>query len=214
MDLIIASLAERPDLADKVRDFDGLWPVFMQQDPIADLFYSRFTTTYAAFTLLAFAADDLDHPVARSCSIPFAMGSGVGRSELPDDGWDGVIRWAWLDAQAGRRATHLSALEVVIRPDLRSTGLASVMLEAKRQNAIRLGFSDLYAPVRPTLKTRSTSSPVSGCTTGSADGGRAVRWSHVTAPADQGPVHWWCAPWSSRMPGCNAWSRRCRRTTS
>jgi GNAT superfamily N-acetyltransferase len=153
MDLLIASLAERPDLVDKVWDFAGLWPTFMQQDPLSDLFYSRVTTVYAAYTLLAFAADDLDHPVARSCSVPFALGEELGRAALPDDGWDGVIRWAWLDEQAGREPTHLSALEVAIRPDLRGTGLASVMLEAKRRNAIRLGFKDLFAPVRPSLKT-------------------------------------------------------------
>jgi GNAT superfamily N-acetyltransferase len=160
VDLIVASLAERPDFAAKVFDFDGLWPVFMQQDPASDLFYSRATTTYAAWTLLAFAADDLDHPVARSCSVPFAMGESCGRTALPDDGWDGVIRWAWLDEQAGREATHVSALEVAIRPDLRGTGLASVMLEAKRQNAIRLGFSDLYAPVRPSLKSAEPHTPM------------------------------------------------------
>ena len=160
MDLIIASLAERPDFADKVWDFDGLWPVFMQQDPVSDLFYSRATTTYAAFTLLAFDADDLSHPVARSCSVPFAMGEEVGRAGLPGDGWDGVVRWAWVDEQMGRPPTHVSALEVAIRPELRGRGLASVMLEAKRQNAIRLGFGDLYAPVRPSLKTAEPHVPM------------------------------------------------------
>lgn len=159
-DLVIVSLAERPDLTDKIWEFDGLWPVFMQQDPLADLFYSRATTTYAAHTLLAYVAGDLDHPVARSCSVPFAMGESIGRPALPDDGWDGVIRWAWLDQLAGREPTHVSALEVAIRPDLRGTGLASVMLEAKRQNAIQLGFGDLFAPVRPSLKTAEPHTPM------------------------------------------------------
>ena len=83
------------------------------------------------------------------------MGDELGRATLPEDGWDGVIRWAWLDELAGREPTHLSALEVAIRPDLRGTGLASVMLEAKRQNAIRLGFTDLVAPVRPSQRHSS-----------------------------------------------------------
>jgi GNAT superfamily N-acetyltransferase len=134
VDLVIASLAERPDFADALWSFDGLWPTFMQQDPIADLFYARASTTYADYTLLAFEAREPSRPVARSCSVPFAMGDELGRPTLPEDGWDGVIRWAWLDELAGREPTHLSALEVAIRPDLRGTGLASVMLEAKRQN--------------------------------------------------------------------------------
>ena len=36
MDLEIVTLAERPDLADRLWDFDDLWPEFMTQDPIGD----------------------------------------------------------------------------------------------------------------------------------------------------------------------------------
>lgn len=161
MDLLIASLAERPDFADRLFELDDLWPTFMQQDPVSDLFYPRAATTYAEFVLLAFDAADRSVPVARSCAVPFAMGGDTGRDALPEDGWDGVIRWAWLDELAGRTPTHLSALEVGIRPDLRGTGLASVMLEAKRQNAIRLGFSDLVAPVRPNGKHLEPRTPMS-----------------------------------------------------
>ena len=163
MELVIASIADRPDLADRFYDFDGLWPRFMQQDPIGSLYYARATTTYAAYSLVALDASDPDGPpVARSSSIPFAMGEDIGRPALPDDGWDGVIGWAWLDEVAGRAPTHVSALEVAIRPDLRGTGLAAVMLEAKRQNLARMGFTDLFAPVRPSLKTREPHTPMVG----------------------------------------------------
>jgi len=159
VDLVIVSLADRPDLAPRLWDVDA-WPVFMQQDPIGDLFYSRAATTYAAYTLLALDAADPDRVVARSCSVPFAMGGDTGRDRLPDDGWDGVIRWAWLDEVAGRAPTHVSALEVSIAPELQGTGLASVMLGAKRDNVARLGFSDLVAPVRPSRKTHEPRTPM------------------------------------------------------
>ena len=67
---------------------------------------------------------------------------------------------AWLDEVAGRAPTHVSALEVAIRPDLRGTGLASVMLEAKRANVARLGFTDLVAPVRPSRKSLEPLTPM------------------------------------------------------
>lgn len=160
MDLEIVTLAERPDLADRIWDFDDLWPEFMTQDPIGDLFYSRTATTYADFTLLAFDRDDPGRPVARSCAVPFAMGEELGRTTLPEDGWDGVIRWAWLDEVRGRTPTLVSALEVAIRPDLRGKGLAAVMLEAKRANAARLGFDQLVAPVRPSHKHLEPHTPM------------------------------------------------------
>ncbi|KGN40591.1 hypothetical protein [Knoellia aerolata] len=171
MDLVVASLTDRPDLAGLLRDFDDTWPEFMRHDPMGDLYYSRATTTYAAWTLVAWDAADPGRLVAKSHSVPFAMGDAVGRPRLPDDGWDGVIRWAWLDELSGRSPTHVSGLEVAIRSDLQGTGLASVMLEAKRQNAARLGFSDLVAPVRPNGKHRRPRLPMSDYLAGLRDDG-------------------------------------------
>lgn len=160
MDLVIANLVDRPDLADSFWEFDDLWPRFMQQDPIGDLYYSRATDRYAAYTMVAYDSDAPERPVARSCSVPFAFGDEVDRPELPLDGWDGVIRWGWLDDLDGRQATHVSALEIAIRRDLRGKGLASVMLEAMRDNVKALGFNDLYAPVRPSGKAEVPHTPM------------------------------------------------------
>lgn len=121
---------------------------------------ARAQTTYPEYVLLAFDASDLTVPVAKSSSVPFVMGGDTGRESLPDDGWDGVLRWAWFDELAGRQPTHVSTLEVAIRSDLVGTGLASGMLEAKRQNAARLGFHDLVAPVRPNGKHHQPHTPM------------------------------------------------------
>lgn len=160
MDLVIANLADRPDLAGLLWDFDGLWPRFMEEDPISNLFYARAATDFAPFVMVAVDAQDAGRPVARSCSVPFAMGEGIGRPELPADGWDGVVRWAWADGVQGRPPTHVSALEIAVRPDLRGKGLAGVMLEAMRTNVAAHGFSDLVAPVRPSHKAFEPHTPM------------------------------------------------------
>jgi GNAT superfamily N-acetyltransferase len=156
----IASIADQPDLARMVWDFDGLWEPFMLEDPIADFYYSRATSEYAAFAMVAVDSEAPERPVARSFSVPFSMGEEIGRPRLPDDGWDGVIRWAFLDGVRGRTPTHVSALEIAIRPDLRGTGLASVMLSAMRENVRKLGFAELVAPVRPSRKSDAPRTPM------------------------------------------------------
>jgi hypothetical protein len=161
MELVIANLKDRPDLAPMLYDFDGLWPTFMLEDPISNLFYERADTAYAPFVMVAYDLAVPDRPVARSCSVPFALGEEVGRPGLPADGWDGVIRWAWADQLHGRTPTHVSALEIAIRPDLRGTGLAGVMLGAMRSNVAAQGFSDLFAPVRPYGKPDEPHTPMS-----------------------------------------------------
>lgn len=161
MDLVIANLSDRPDLRHLLWAFDGLWPRFMEQDPISNLFYERAATDYASYVMVAYDEADPLRPVARSCSVPFAMGEEIGRPAPPADGWDGVVRWAWADGLHGRKPTHVSALEIAIRPDRRGTGLAPVMLAAMRANVVAQGFSDLYAPVRPSHKAAEPHAPMS-----------------------------------------------------
>ena len=78
---------------------------------------------------------------------------------MPDGGWDAVIRWADEDRLTGRTATAVSALEIMVAPRLQRRGVSWLMLAALRDNARRLGFADLYAPLRPTDKHREPLTP-------------------------------------------------------
>jgi GNAT superfamily N-acetyltransferase len=87
--------------------------------------------------------------------VPFAFGdAALGRAELPDTGWDAVIRWAHADWTGGRPPNAVSALEIMVLPPYRGRGLSPLMLRAMRDNTATRGFADLYAPVRPTEKPR------------------------------------------------------------
>jgi GNAT superfamily N-acetyltransferase len=161
--LTIVTFAQRPDLMRKVfgGELQSAVPEFMRHDPVSALYYDdgRFDQ-YREFGLVAFDPAEPDRPVARSSSVPFAFrDGGEGRDELPDGGWDAVIRWADADRRAGRSATAVSALEITVAPRLQQRGISSLMLMAMRDNARRLGFADLYAPLRPTDKHREPLTP-------------------------------------------------------
>jgi hypothetical protein len=150
MELVVANLADRPELAPRLGDIDA-WPRFMLQDPIGSLYYADPVGAYPEFVLVAVDQADPDRAVAKAFSVPFSWDEDPARS-LPDEGWDGVIMESALDRMAGRRGNLVSALEISIRPDLRGTGLSAVMLQALRDNTTALGFTDLVAPVRPNGK--------------------------------------------------------------
>ena len=150
MDIQIATVAERPELAPLLWDFNP-WPQFMRQDPVGDLYYVDPETTYPEFALVAVDRDRPDHIVAKGFSVPFTWDEDPTVS-LPDNGWDGVILAAALDRFEGRRGNLVSALEISIRPEARGQGLADQMLAAMRSNAAALGFASLVAPVRPNAK--------------------------------------------------------------
>jgi GNAT superfamily N-acetyltransferase len=150
MSLELVPLSARPDLAETLDtpEFRALWPEFMMHDPAADLRFNE-----AAFTRwLDFAFAILDpaapnRPVGRAFSVPFHY-SG----ELPDSGWDGVIRMAHADALAGRAPNALSALEITLMPGHRGQGQSARMIRAMRRHAVARGLRHLFAPVRPTAK--------------------------------------------------------------
>ena len=105
MRLTTFTLAERPDLGrDGWRSLDRAWPKFMHLAPTGVLYYG--TPAFAEHMLLGVRMTDPDDVVARAATVPFAMprrpdGTPV---ELPDDGWDEVLRWA-AARRPGRAAT-------------------------------------------------------------------------------------------------------------
>lgn len=156
MALRITTLAERPEFIPTLLDMASAWPEFMMKDPIADLFYAVAATTYPEYVLVA---DDDAEPgrlAARGCTMPFTLKDG----ELPDDGWDGVIRRGWLTRERGEHPDRISALEITVRSDLLGKGVSPLMVAAMRDNAARLGFGELVAPVRPNLKHREPHTPM------------------------------------------------------
>jgi GNAT superfamily N-acetyltransferase len=160
VDLIVSTLAERPDLEPKLWELDDEWPTFMLHDRVADLYFDDVDTAFPEFVLLAWDADEPGRLVARGFSVPFAFGADVGRERLPAGGWDAVIQWAHADRVRSRRTTHVSALEILVASSHRGRGLSRRMVDALRDNAHRLGFSDLVAPVRPSGKPAEPRSPM------------------------------------------------------
>jgi GNAT superfamily N-acetyltransferase len=152
MSLEIVTLRKRPDLRAAIFADDiqlPAFPEFMRHDRVADLYYApRCLDRYLDFVLVGL---DDGRVVARAFSVPFAFNI-AGRTELPDAGWDAVIRWAHEDHLLGREPNAVSALDISLLPAARGAGLSRTMLQAMKANAGALGFSDLYAPLRPNEK--------------------------------------------------------------
>jgi GNAT superfamily N-acetyltransferase len=161
MDLRIETIAERPAMRSSFTNAEAdPWPAFMNEDPIAPLFYSVNRIAHPEYGLIAYDASAPDQAIARAFCAPFAWDGDPALGELPADGWDGVIWRSARDRQAGRKPNLVSALEITIRTDLQGTGLSAKMLAAMRDNAARLGFEHLVAPVRPNRKHLATDVPI------------------------------------------------------
>ncbi len=151
MGLEIFTLRERPDLRPAIflPDLQSVWPEFMRHDATAQLYFAP--SQFEAYLDYAFAGVADGKVVARAFSVPFAF-NVEGRDELPDGGWDQVIRWAHEDRMVGRASTALSALEITLVPEARGSGNSIALLNAMKCCARANGYKALFAPVRPNQK--------------------------------------------------------------
>ena len=206
MGLEIFTLRERPDLRPLIfaSELDSVWPEFMRHDPVAQLYFAPSILDH--YLDYAFAGVAGGKVVARAFSVPFAFHID-GRAELPDGGWDEVIRWAHDDRMTGRAPNALSALEISLLPEARGGGNSRALLDAMKACAKARGFAEMFAPVRPNQKHLHPFMPMREYVgTVGADGLPADSWlrTHVRAGARIVKV----APYAMTIVGSIAeWSR-------
>jgi hypothetical protein len=148
-DLVITTLAERPELIDRVYDMEDSWPDFYFGEALSNALLHRVAGDFPEYCAMATTSDGT--PVARAHCVPFQFGT-ERRTELPDRGWDGVLTWAYNDREWKRPVNMAGALEVMITPALAGKGLSYRMLGAMRAAVAAQGISTLVAPVRPSQK--------------------------------------------------------------
>lgn len=159
MGLEIFTLRERPDLRALIfaSDLQSVWPEFMTHSAAAELYFAPWM--FDRYLDYAFAGVADGKVVARAFSVPFAFNTG-GRTELPDGGWDQVIRWAHDDRMIGRAPNALSALEISMLPEARGSGNSLALLGAMKACAKIKGFGAVFAPVRPNQKHLQPRTPM------------------------------------------------------
>ena len=145
----LSSLNERPDLLDAAEALtNGAYKPYMQHDAVAadcwDVLLGHYLSRYQTI-----ATDEAGEVAGYGNSVPFHWAEG---DELPDDGWDAVLRDGAADSQGSRLANALSALSIAVAPQYRGSDLADQLLEAMKAAARENGLRALVAPVRPTRK--------------------------------------------------------------
>jgi len=136
---------------------EGIWPEYLLHDPIANRYWNRIYTDFAAFQFALVEGDEL---LAEGNCIPVA-------------GQPAQWRDAFLAAfERGGQPDRVCALAIMVAPEHRSRGLSVVMLEHMRSLAAPIG--PLVAPVRPTLKERYPLIPIERYVTWRRDDGTHV----------------------------------------
>jgi hypothetical protein len=151
----VASLAERPDLVDAFWDVEGIWPVFMQQDPVGAVYYGQMPTVFPQYQHVMLDADG--HVVARVNAVPFAW---HGVDNLPARGWDAILETAFAEHARGIAPTAVSLIEARVAKSHLGRGLSGPLIASIRSRVKNLGHEHLVGPVRPTAKALEPTVPM------------------------------------------------------
>lgn len=98
MDVTITTAAARPELIPLVWDMPDSWPEFINHDPIAMALFTPVAAAHRDLALIATAPDGTI--VAHGTAMGLRLHVD-GRRELPVNGWDGALVWAYHDVYRG-----------------------------------------------------------------------------------------------------------------
>lgn len=154
--LSFVSMDERPDLLRAHHHLNGsVWPEFMLQDATVDAVWGRLFAEFAGFQCSLLDAGGV--PIAGLNSAPLAWD---GTDDGLPSGWDDQLLRTMAQADARLVPDTLGAIQIVVRPGLRGSGYAGLMVTAMRALAAEAGFAALIACVRPTDKDRFPLIPI------------------------------------------------------
>ncbi len=163
----LTTLTERPELDPLVdAHHTGLWEPFMTESEVANRMFPRAHADWPDHQLVLL--DPAGTVVATSNAMPLAW-DGT-EADLPA-GWDEQVLRSAADVDAGRAATALGAMLIVVGRQLRGGGLSGVMLLAMQAAGRAAGYRAVIACVRPTEKHRYPLIPIERYATWTRDDG-------------------------------------------
>ncbi|BDX32287.1 hypothetical protein TUM20985_28340 [Mycobacterium antarcticum] len=150
------TLAEQPSLRDMAIPDADIWPEFNLQGETYRRFWTRLSDELPEFQF-AMCDEQTGEVMADAHTVPCWWDGTQGG--LPG-GFDAVIADAFRRRDAEQPFNTLCAIAAEIPKDGRGGGLAVEILVAMGDIATRHGFTQLIAPVRPTLKDRYPITPI------------------------------------------------------
>lgn len=154
--LTLVSIADRPELWGPLDELCGsVWPELMLHDPVADRCWAHLREDWPQFQLAAVDAEG--RIVAGGNAAPLWWD---GTDEGLPDGWDDQFERSIAGLSDWVAPNALGAIQIVVAPDRRGTGLSAVVLDAMRSSARAARLGSLVACVRPTLKASYPLMPI------------------------------------------------------
>lgn len=139
----IVTVAERPDLEERLGEVGDPWPEFIHHDEVVNRHWPRLYEDFRELQLILYE-EETDTLLGKGCTIPVAWD---GRTENLSGGVVDVL-------ESGGSGNVLCALVAVVDPAQQGRRLSGLIIEGMGHIAAVHDLECLIAPVRPTWKER------------------------------------------------------------
>jgi GNAT superfamily N-acetyltransferase len=146
----IFTIAERPELEERLGEVADPWPEFVHHDAAVNARWPELYTRFAEFQL-ALVDDATDDVLGKGCTLPITWDGRV--DTLPG----GVVE---VCEREFAEPNVLCALVAVLDERHQGRGLSGHIIEGMARVAADAGLQCLIAPVRPTWKDRYPLTPL------------------------------------------------------
>ena len=75
-------------------------------------------------------------------------------SDLPDDGWDWLVKKGIQDYELGIECNTLGGLQMIVCKDHQEKGYSKLLINEGKKIKDRFGYKNFILPIRPTLKSK------------------------------------------------------------
>jgi GNAT superfamily N-acetyltransferase len=147
----IVTVAERPDLDQRLDEIGDPWPEFIHHDEVVSAHWPALYDKHPDFQLILYD-EESDVLLGKGCTIPVAWD---GRDETLNGGVVEVF-----EEGLPARANVLCALVAVVDPAQQGRGLSGEIIQGMARVAAAHALGCLIAPVRPTRKERYPLAPM------------------------------------------------------
>jgi hypothetical protein len=147
----IFSVAERPDLEERLDEIIDPWPEFMHHDPVVRRFFPQLYDRFRDFQFVLYEPAT-DVVLGEGCSIPIRWD---GRTDTLPEGVR-VLESGFAES----KHNVLCALLAVVDERYQGQQLSGLIVGGMAEKAQRSGLDCLIAPVRPTWKARYPLAPI------------------------------------------------------
>jgi GNAT superfamily N-acetyltransferase len=132
-----------------------LWPEFMLHDSVSN---SNWLKLFDLFPKFQFSLVSNDKIIGVANTVPYFWDKAF--EELPEEGWDWVLKKGINDKLNGIRANSLNGLQIAVNKEYQGKGISSVILKEMISIARDNGFKYVTIPVRPSQKSKYPLIPI------------------------------------------------------